>query len=313
MSLNYTARLPRGTFTERGRQALNVVRNINSTMRNTLSILLAVFLISCDVQNNTVTVKEFTKKYFDSLTNRFPAAKFTIVDDSTIESKFQDNKIRISVDNAYREYQAEPDSLRQVLNRYLKVTSELYSPKGKINIERIVPIIKPVSYLDDIKNLANKLGATKDVEAVYEKYNDQLIIAYAEDTKNSISYLTHDDLKSLAIKTDSLKSIATRNLVTLLPNIQRKGADGVFMLTAGGDYEASIILLDNIFTKESLPVNGDFVIAIPNRDMLLITGSNDKAGISKIKEVATKSFETGNHQVSQWLFRWNGKTFEKFE
>jgi uncharacterized protein YtpQ (UPF0354 family) len=283
-------------------------------MRNNLSILLSgVFLISCNIKNNTVTVKEFTKQYFDSLTNKFPTAKFTIVDDSTIESKFQDNEIRISVDNAYREYQAEPDSLRQVLNKYLTVTSELYSLKGEINIGRIVPIIKPVSYLDDIKNVANKMGATKDVEGVYEKYNDQLIIAYAEDTKNSIRYLTHDDLKSLSIKTDSLKSIATRNLDRLLTNIQRRGRDGVFMLTAGGDYEASIILLDNIFIKESLPVKGDFVIAIPNRDMLLVTGSDDKAGISKIKEVATKSFATGNHQVSQWLFKWNGKAFEKFQ
>jgi uncharacterized protein YtpQ (UPF0354 family) len=260
-----------------------------------------------------VTVKEFTNQYFDSLTKRFPTAKFTIVDDSTIESKFNDNDIRISIDNAYKEYQAEPDSLPKVLTKYLTVASELYSPKEKISIDRIVPIIKPISYLDDIKSVASKMGATKDIEGVYEKYNDQLIIAYAEDTKNSIRYLTHDDIRALSVSEDSIKQIAIRNLDKLLTNIQRKGGDGVYMLTAGGDYEASIILLDNVLTKESLPVNGDFIIAIPNRDMLLITGSNDKAGISKIKEVAKKSFETGNYQVSDYVYKWNGKTFEKYE
>lgn len=272
-----------------------------------------LLVIGCNQKNNTVTLKEFTKKYFDSLTTKFATAKFRIVDDSTIESKFNDNDIRISVDNAYKEYQHNPSSIQKIFSKYLTVTSELYTRREKIDVDRIVPIIKPVSYLDDVRSAAKKMGGGQDVEGVYENYNDQLIIAYAEDTKNSIRYLTHDDLKVLSIKTDSLKSIATRNLDKLLTNIQRRGGNGVFMLTAGGDYEASIILLDNILTRESLPVNGDFVIAIPNRDMLLITGSNDKAGISKIKEIATKSFENGNYQVSEYLFKWNGKTFEKLE
>jgi uncharacterized protein YtpQ (UPF0354 family) len=293
---------------------LRVVRNIIQTMRLISSILIfGLLVISCNSKNNTVTVREFTKQYFDSLTNKFPAAKFTIVDDSTIESKFQDNDIRISVDNAYKEYQAVPDSLQKVLTKYLTVTSELYRPKENISIDRIVPIIKPVSYLDDIKNVAGKMGATKDIEGIYEKYNDQLLIVYAEDTKNSIRYLTHDDIKSLSVSEDSIKQIAVRNLDRLLTSIQRKGSDGVYMLTAGGDYEASIILLNDVLTKESLPVDGDFVIAIPNRDMLLITGSNDKAGILKIREVAKKSFETGNYQVSEYLYKWNGKIFEKYE
>lgn len=280
-----------------------------------ISIILicGLLTISCTDKNKTVTIKKFTRQYFNLLADRFPNAKFTIVDDSTIESEFQGNNIRISVDNAYKEYQAEPDSLNSVLSKYLRVTGELYNSKEKISIDRIVPIIKPVSYLDNIKSAANKMGATKDIEEVYEQYNDELIIAYAEDTENSIRYLTYDDLKSLSIKEDSLRPIAIRNLDKLLTSIQRRGGDGVYMLIAGGNYEASIILLDDVLTKESLPVNGDFVIAIPNRDMLLITGSNDKDGILKIKDVAKKSFETGNYQVSEYLYKWNGKIFEKFE
>ncbi len=89
--------------------------------------------------------------------------------------------------------------------------------------------------------------------------------------------MTHDDIKSLSIREDSIKQIAVRNLDNLLLSIQRNGGNGLYMLTAGGDYEASIILLDNVLTKSSLPIDGDFVIAIPNRDVLLITGSNDKS------------------------------------
>jgi uncharacterized protein YtpQ (UPF0354 family) len=258
-------------------------------------------------------VKEFTAKYLDSLSIRFPTARFAIIDDSTINAKLEGKDVRISVDNAYREYQAEPDSLQEILHRYILVSSEIFNPKEKISVDRIIPIIKPVEYLNDLKNLAKNMGATKDFEGVYEKYNEQLIIVYAEDTKSSLSYLTQDDLTTLSINQDSLRMVATKNLDRLLTNIQRQGDDGTYMLTAGGNYETSMILLNNIFTKESLPVNGDFVVAIPNRDMLLITGSNDKTGIQKIKEISTKTFQTGDHQVSEYLYKWNGHKFEKFE
>jgi uncharacterized protein YtpQ (UPF0354 family) len=276
-------------------------------------LIFGLFIIGCNANNNTVTVREFTQLYVDSLTNKFPAATFRMVDDSTIVSRFQDNDIRIFVDNAYKEYKAEPDSLQKVLSKYLATPTELFSAKAKINIDRIVPIIKPIRYLDEIKNVASEMGPTRDTKGVYERYNDQLIIAYAEDKENTIRYLTHADVKSLSINEDSIKQIAVRNLDRLLASIQKKGGDGVYMITAGGDYEASIILLDNVLTKENLPVDGDLVIAIPNRDMLLITGTNNKAGIEKIKEVSKKSFETGSYQVSEYLYKWNGKTFEKFE
>lgn len=285
-----------------------------------MRIILKLFfwgslLLGCDqrANNNDKSVKEFTKLYFDSLVSRFPNAKFSIVDDSTIKSRVQENDLTISVDNAFREYKSEPDSLQQVLSKYISVVSELFNPKEKIDIDRIVPIIKPLEYLNGLREKAKNMGATKDIEGVYEKYNDQLIIAYAQDSKSSIRYLLKDDLKTLSINLDSLRAIAARNLNKILTNIQRRSDNGVYMLTASGDYEASLILLDNVLTKENLPVNGDFVIAIPNRDLLLIAGSNDKAGIQKIKRIAAESFQTGSYQVSEYLFKWNGHKFEKFE
>ena len=246
-----------------------------------------------------MTITEFTKHYADLFAIKFPTTKFTIVDDSTIESSFPDDDVTISVVNAYKEYQAEPNSLQEILTKYLTVASELYVSKEKLSIDNIVPIIKPNSFVHD-------------VQGAYEKYNDQLIIAYAEDKKEYIRYITDDDIKSLSVNKDLLKQTAIKNLDKLLTSIQRQDDDGVYMVTAGGDYEASIILLDKIFTKELLPVNGDFVITIPNRDMLLVTGSNDKAGIARIREIAKKSFETGSYQVSEYLYKWNGRVFEKY-
>jgi len=260
-----------------------------------------------------LTEKDFTQLYFNLLKSKFPSVIFSIVDDSTIESKFQGKKIRTSIDNAYREYKLQQDSLQEILDRYVSATSEIFYPKDKIDINRIVPIIKPISYLEDVKEEAKAIGATKDIEGVYQKYNNELIIVYAEDTKNNIQYLARDDLKDLSINIDSLLTIAVKNLDKLLTSIKKKGNNGVYMLVAGGDYEASIILLNDILRKEHFDINGDLVITIPNRDMLLITGSNDKEGIQKIADLATKTYQTGNYPLSPYLFKWNGNKFEKFK
>lgn len=85
------------------------------------------------------------------------------------------------------------------------------------------------------------------------------------------------------------------------------------MVNAGGVYEASLILLPSIWTKENFPVDGDFIVAIPTRDLLMITGSKNKEGIDKLKEIVNDAYTNGNYQVSSNLFRWTGKTFEKYE
>ncbi|MGO8055642.1 hypothetical protein, partial [Rhizobium leguminosarum] len=98
--------------------------------------------------------------------------------------------------NAYSAYKADPDSIKNVISRYVAASSDLFVDKEKINPSNIVPVIKPIEYLKEINSL-NKDG--KAFTMITEKYNDQLIIAFAEDSKNSIRYLTEDDFKTLSI------------------------------------------------------------------------------------------------------------------
>ncbi len=257
-----------------------------------------------------MTDKEFAQVYLDSLSKKYPSVKFELNPDLTITSKKGDLEYKHYIDNAFTAYKAEPDSIHSIISRYVAATTELYTGQKAITIDNIVPVIKPVEYLDVLKAM-NKDG--KSAAMITEKYNDQLIIAYAEDAENSIRYLTEDDFKTLSISRDTLKSIALRNFNKILPNIQRQGGNGLFMLTAGGDYEASLILLSSIWTTENMPVDGNIIIAIPNRDMLMVTGSNNKTGIDKMKGIAAESYKTGNYPVSDHLYKWTGKKFELYE
>ncbi|MFI2741277.1 DUF1444 family protein [Zhouia sp. PK063] len=281
-------------------------------MKNWIRIIIGCLTVSCNSQTKDLSEMDFTKWYLESLKKAYPEVIFKIESELTIKADFNGKEFSHYLDNSYKEYQLDKDSLKQVISKYVASSADLYKEKEDINIDRIIPIIKPIDYLNDLMQLA-KDKEDKEPWIVYEKYNDKLIIVYGEDTEKSIKYFSKDDFSGLNIDKDTLLEMAVKNLNRILPDIQSLGGDGNFGLAAGGDFEASLILLKSIWTKENFDVDGDFVIAIPNRDLLFITGSNNKAEIERIRDIAIDSYKTGNHQVSPYLFIWTGDKFEEYK
>ena len=69
------------------------------------------------------------------------------------------------------------------------------------------------------------------------------------------------------------------NLSRLLPKIEiRPGSDGVLLISAGGEFDASLLLADNLWSGGQVKVDGDIVVAVPAKDVLIATGSNNAPG-----------------------------------
>jgi uncharacterized protein YtpQ (UPF0354 family) len=84
------------------------------------------------------------------------------------------------------------------------------------------------------------------------------------------------------------------------------------MMTAGGDYEASLLLDVGIWTGGQIKVDGEIVVAIPSRDMLLITGSNSQAGIAKISKLAEHTLKVAPYRLTSQLFVFRDGKFVPF-
>lgn len=266
-------------------------------------------MTACHYLPTGLTQWEFCKIYRDSLSARRPGVAFTVTDDSTIVSRDNGRNSQYSIDNAYKEYQAHPGELKEILHRYLAASASLQNPDRDKKKENIVPIVKPLVFLDEVKIQEAQAGATKPMDMVYDVYNRDLVILYAFNGDADIQYMSGDDLKKLGIPRDSLRALALRNLSAHLDSIQLHENEGVYMPTAGGNYEASILLLGWFWNKQNLPVKGDFVIAVPSRDVLLITGSGEKDGVKKLREFVEKMSTSVTYPISDSLYRWDGKTF----
>jgi hypothetical protein len=84
------------------------------------------------------------------------------------------------------------------------------------------------------------------------------------------------------------------------------------MLTAGGNYEASLLLLDSIWSGLEKEVIGEVVVSVPTRDLLVVTGSGDSAGLERIKRLAKDASGRLSYRLTPKLFVYRNGKFEEF-
>ena len=84
------------------------------------------------------------------------------------------------------------------------------------------------------------------------------------------------------------------------------------MITAGGDYEASLLLFEDLWKEQKMKVEGEYVVAVPSRDMLLITGTKNSEGVAKLKKLAAKIVSEAPYRLTSDLFVYRAGKFEKY-
>jgi uncharacterized protein YtpQ (UPF0354 family) len=109
-----------------------------------------------------------------------------------------------------------------------------------------------------------------------------------------------------------LRALAIENLKRVLPKIEMRRVGEVALMSAGGNYEASLLLIDDIWSSGQIQVDGDIVVAIPTRDVLMVTGSRSRSGLKLVREMAAKFKSQGPYELTDTLFRYRDGRFTKF-
>ncbi len=282
-------------------------------------VVVAIICILCSCKpptNNLVSQTQFTDSYAVEL--RRSATNLTVdivnpLELRTVDAQKQEHQVFL--DNAYKEYGLDPDNKAGIISKHIASLLEtLIQKENKIVRTQIVPVIKDKAWANEIQASLEARGAKGvKLSQVFEPYNTDLIIVYAEDSGKNIRYFSDNDLKDLGIKREELRSVAVENLRRILPQIELRGGPDVFMMTAGGDYEASLLLLDSIWQSDQIKVNGETVVAIPARDTLLITGSKNKEGIRIVRATATKLATDAPYRLTTTLFVYRNGAFVEFK
>lgn len=208
---------------------------------------------------------------------------------------------RAFLHNAYQMYQGESPKRRDdLIDRFVDSFAE--AAKGlERSPEAIIPVVKDRAWLIEIEASMRQMGG-EGQDKVYEHLNDDLVVVYAIDTPSNIAYLNPEELARLGVERDALRALAVRNLRGLLPGIEVQRGEKLNMITADGNYEASLLLFSDLWEREREKLRGEPVAAVPARDLLLFADSADAEAVAQLRQLAAKMREEAAYSLTDRLF-----------
>ena len=229
-----------------------------------------------------VSAQAFTEKAAGSLNDRLPAAEPRVLGELVIALK--DEKGRetvVSVGNFYYDHACNEDKRAGAIDALVAALTEQRSERARtLDRARIVPIVRSRHWLAETERLL-KVQAPGQALLV-ENLSDELVIVYAEDRAEVPRFLMADE--KVGLKGAALRKRATDNLLRIFSRVQMRGHED-FLVVSGGDYAASIVLLD--FASYQ-PKGSPLAVAAPTTNVLLLGSAQHRETLAAMRKYAVE-------------------------
>lgn len=193
----------------------------------------------------------------------------------------------------------------------------MIDPKSK---DSIFAVIKPADYVATVAAQSAKAGANREISFIVENLNEDLRVLYVLDTESSMQMLTKEGVKQTGVAESALRSVAVKNLEKYfsdkhvqMERLKRTGTGTIYLVSLDQNYEASILLLDDYWNKKNFDVAGDIVAFVPARNVVIVTGSEDKEGLRIASEVAQNGYAEFGYAISPHGYRRGAGGWTRFE
>lgn len=217
----------------------------------------------------------------------------------------------VFLDNAYRNYTSDPDKLGDVIKIYASQALEIKDAKGHIlDRTRIVPLIKDRSWIDEIRQSIITKSGKDDFQILYDDFNGDLVIVYAEDAGDHFTYPTQKQLEEAGIPREGLRELAVANLRRIVPKCKFRRFEDVLRIKAEDGYDTSVLLFTEMWA--SLAGGGEIVVALPARDLLLWVRAADAKGVASFAKIAADVRRTSAYALTDRLFVFRDGRFERY-
>lgn len=182
-------------------------------------------------------------------------------------------------------------------------SSEVKSPS--LDLSLVVPLVKAV-IADDSSSTVVELAAEEAPISI--AFVAELMVMYAIDYPDRFEFINGRHLRENNLTQVQLHELALRNLPERTPPIEMHGRSPCFMVTAGGNMEATLLLHDSLWEQLAEYIPGDPMAVVPARDLLCVSGTGWDGALEFLTSVASKELEDARYVLSKCvLVRRGGK------
>ena len=240
--------------------------------------------------------------YKESLSSAYPDVIFNITDNKQIQFVKNQDTNYLMTDALYNSYLNHKDSASYYLQSFTSTLKDYFES----NELKIIPIIRNEDYINyKDKDLKKKV--------CYDTYNYHLNIVYVRQYNNLTKVLTYDLLDSFKLNKSNFKSIALNTLDTSIgTNFIINKKESIYSVYSTKEEVTSLILLERFWSKDNFPIEGDFVVALPAANELMVVGSKDIEAINQLKIISETIYDKTEYPISPLLYTLKNKKFVEY-
>jgi uncharacterized protein YtpQ (UPF0354 family) len=174
---------------------------------------------------------------------------------------------------------------------------------------RAVAYIKPA-----LVNSGPTIDLPFENSPVFTDLGNGLMVTYIVDEGDVFKYIQHRHLTSAGLTVEELHKSAVKNLANIarINGLKINPYGSIFPLILGGNFEASLILVDELWDEwvGHLTPSGA-IVALPCRDVLAFCDASSDAGIEELRRLVIR-VQGGDHPISPILYRRHESTWQRY-
>jgi uncharacterized protein YtpQ (UPF0354 family) len=259
-----------------------------------------------------LTEAEFTQIILDAVIEEDSSIEAIISGPLEITAETDEGEFCLYLGNIWQQCKDNHELRVDICENYLSalINDLRISSSSEVSIEpnEIVPVIKDMLYIEQLR------GQFDDVNNIaVELLAGDIYIAYAMDLDDRVMFMNKSELNSLGLTKTELLDLSVKNLRRKIKKIRRYGDGPIYLMSVGGTFEASLLLMDDIWDKQSELVPGELVAGVPCRDVLIFTGSESEEGIEQLYEVVEETYQNEGYLISKTLLVYRNNKWQVFE
>lgn len=195
----------------------------------------------------------------------------------------------------------DPDACDPMLERFIDATLSAWRLEDTplpfdVAKAKILPVI---ASFDQISRHPHEHVAV-------QPFVNETYILYVLDLSGASVPVTIEQLVRWGVELESIDEIARQNLAAFQPELELKLFNGeagaAALFNVGDGYDASRLLLDQLHDQLAPELGGDFLVAIPTRDVFLAFPTGPDPFVDRLRERVDIDFRKMPYPITQNLF-----------
>jgi uncharacterized protein YtpQ (UPF0354 family) len=153
----------------------------------------------------------------------------------------------------------------------------------------LLPVVRDRTYYE-CAELMLRANSQQSAEVPYQQLGNDLAVALVYDLPEAMRTIGQNDLDRWGVSFYEALEVARNNLKRIPCRfIGPEEGEGVYLSVTNDNYDATRLLLIDVI--RGFNVKGDPIAMVPNRDTLIVTGSEDDAGIKGMLALANEALK----------------------